>query len=152
MKTALLLSDLRPVEHEFRDYTEDVKKFYEAVKSDDLAIQDQVLHTFDGKGLADIFADDYNLACRVNAEPNYTKCIWISYLYLNLPSPNRAWNKEEEMLVKKLVIAASNGLCPPDVINGKLNQTYREMLQTIKGAKLYLIDLKKSESLNMCVA
>ena len=146
MNTFSLTSGFSPMEHEFVSYKEDVELFYEAYRNGEYMKCEKLLHNIDNTGLSDTFKRDYDFACKVLQAPTYVNRYWISYLFQDLPSPNKSFSKEEQYLVQRLVEVATDGICPLNCLNKTLKRDYKDMLQVIKSAKTLLINLNKDKS------
>lgn len=127
--------------HEYLEFEDSLKKYYESVKQKNEILQYQILYTNKGTGLAEIFKNDYKNACQVKSGTIFAMRIWISYLYTYLPSPNRKWTKEESKLIKNLVTYTLNDINPDyEFLDTHIKQVYKEMIRTIIDSKTLLIN------------
>ncbi len=135
---------VEPNLHEYRDFEDDISEFKKAAKSNDVIKMQQLLHTKNKRGIADVFEEDWVTASMVIAAPALSKHCFISYLKDYLPSPNKKkYTAEEYVLIENLLcrIGSQYFNVGSDELKSKLNEYYRKAFKIIKDAKQTLIEL-----------
>lgn len=118
--------------------TTNVNNMISKIKIDDIVSQDHLLFHDKNTGLAKSLKRDFLISLFISQHKSLSDKVSYSKNndYALLPSPNRKWSKEENMLIKRIVsYIFSDFVSDEKYLNSHIKVFYKIIMRTIRDAK-----------------
>lgn len=115
-----------------------VNNMISKIKIDDIVSQDHLLFHNKNTGLAKSLKRDFLVSLFISQHKSLSNKVSYSKNndYALLPSPNRKWSKEENMLIKRIVsYIFSDFVSDEKYLNSHIKVFYKIIMRTIRDAK-----------------